>query len=226
MTNLNHDYWEQRWKQGETGWHQPDGSPTLKKHWSALALKGNETVLVPFCGKTPDMLWLASLGHRVIGVEISRFAIDSFFSDNQLTSHVSERKEGAWFSASYQQTKIEIIQSDVLNLSDDTLQQIGAIYDRGALVAQTTEQRQAYYASLYARLPQPCKGLLLTVDYPQTQKAGPPFAVSQREVEQNLSPHWQIQLLEQQDMQPNNLGFQQAEVDYANSLVMTLNKTY
>ena len=45
-----------------------------------------------------------------------------------------------------------------------------------------------------------CQGLLITLDYDQTQKAGPPFAVTDDEVRVLLGTHWGLNVLEEQDI--------------------------
>ncbi|SON79852.1 hypothetical protein XAP412_260006 [Xanthomonas phaseoli pv. phaseoli] len=52
----------------------------------------------------------------------------------------------------------------------------------------------------YARLPAGCGGLLITLDYPQAEKAGPPFAVDAAEVHALFDGQWQVQQLEQRDI--------------------------
>ena len=49
-------------------------------------------------------------------------------------------------------------------------------------------------------LPSSCQGLLVTLDYDQAQKAGPPFAVSDEEVQVLLAPHWALERLEERDI--------------------------
>ena len=74
------DTWLERWRDGRTGWHETDGSALLKRHWPRL-VRGSR-VLVPLCGKSVDLLWLASQGLEVSGVEISGLAIRAFFDEN------------------------------------------------------------------------------------------------------------------------------------------------
>ena len=66
--------WIERWETGKTGWHEPDGNQNLKTHWQWTGKR----VLVPLCGKTPDLLWLESQGNEVVGVEVSELAVESF----------------------------------------------------------------------------------------------------------------------------------------------------
>ncbi|MEA9481868.1 hypothetical protein VC290_16130, partial [Xanthomonas campestris] len=78
---MDTDFWLQRWQDGQTGFHQDEVMPLLQKHWPALQLPAHARVLVPLCGKTLDLHWLAAQGHRVLGVEISPLAVTQFFDD-------------------------------------------------------------------------------------------------------------------------------------------------
>ena len=74
--------WLDRWQNGRTGWHEPAGNDGLKEFWPDTATPGR--VLVPLCGKAPDLLWLAQRGHDVVGVELSEIAVEGFFDDHDL----------------------------------------------------------------------------------------------------------------------------------------------
>ena len=49
-----------------------------------LARPAGSTVLVPLCGKSRDLLWLAQHDFRVTGIEISPIAVEGFFRENGL----------------------------------------------------------------------------------------------------------------------------------------------
>ncbi|MFO1505908.1 MAG: hypothetical protein U1F23_02325 [Lysobacterales bacterium] len=55
--------------------------PLLQKHWPALGVAPGARVLVPLCGKTLDMLWLAEQGLHVLGVDLAPLAIESFLHE-------------------------------------------------------------------------------------------------------------------------------------------------
>jgi hypothetical protein len=75
-----------RWEQGRTGWHEAIGSATLRQHWPQLPC--GERVLVPLCGKTKDLIWLEARGLSVIGIELSRIAVEAIFAENRLSYSV------------------------------------------------------------------------------------------------------------------------------------------
>ncbi len=74
--------WLERWEQGRIGWHEPDGNANLKRHWPDL--DNGSRVLVPFCGKTHDLIWLANRGLDIVGVELSQIAVEAFFTEHGL----------------------------------------------------------------------------------------------------------------------------------------------
>ena len=62
------DFWEQRWREGQIGFHQDEVTPLLRQYWPSLALPAGSRVFIPLAGKTLDMAWLAAQGYRVLGV--------------------------------------------------------------------------------------------------------------------------------------------------------------
>ena len=78
---MDADFWLQKWQEGQIGFHRHDVMPLLQKHWPSLQLPEASRVLVPLCGKSLDMHWLAAQGHRVLGVELSPLAVTQFFDE-------------------------------------------------------------------------------------------------------------------------------------------------
>ena len=76
-------FWHQRWVSEQIGFHQEQINPYLQRFWPALALQPGNTVFVPLCGKSRDMLWLAEQGFGVLGVEVSPLAVEAFFAENE-----------------------------------------------------------------------------------------------------------------------------------------------
>ena len=67
---MHPDFWHQRWADNQIGFHQDAPTPLLLKHWGSLGVAPGAKVFVPLAGKSRDMAWLASQGHRVLGVEL------------------------------------------------------------------------------------------------------------------------------------------------------------
>ena len=74
-------FWQERWQRRDIGFHQLQIHEQLKRLWPSLNLARGSTVFVPLAGKSRDMVWLATQGHRVIGVELSDIAVREFFEE-------------------------------------------------------------------------------------------------------------------------------------------------
>ncbi|ATB58060.1 thiopurine S-methyltransferase [Xanthomonas citri pv. fuscans] len=193
---MDTNFWLERWQLGHTGFHQQEVLPLLQKHWHALDLPKESRVLVPLCGKTLDMHWLAAQGHRVLGVELSQLAVTQFFDEAGLQPQRHTSAAGEHFIAG----PIEIICGDAFALDASVLADCTAVYDRAALVALPADLRLRYLQTVYAQLPTHCRGLLITLEYPQAETAGPPFSVDATHVHALFDAAWQVDQLERRDI--------------------------
>jgi thiopurine S-methyltransferase len=196
-------FWHERWREGRIGFHQSEVTPMLEQHWPALALAQDCRVFVPLAGKSLDMLWLRAQGHRVLGVELSMLAVEQFFAENGLNASKHESRLGTHFLAD----GIELVCGDAFALDAETLADCHAVFDRAALIALPPELRVRYARELHARLPHGCRGLLVAMEYPQQQKAGPPFSVEEAEVRALYGRDWSVSLLERRDIRASGGGF-------------------
>lgn len=190
------DFWQQRWHDGQIGFHQDRTTPLLEEYWAALALPTGSRVFVPLAGKSLDMLWLAARGHRVLGVELSRIAVEQFFDENGLRPEIRTTRLGEHYVSG----EIELILGDAFALGADTLADCAGVYDRAALIALPADMRRRYAAELYAKLPTGCRGLLITLEYPQHEKQGPPFSVTKDEVHGLYDAGWAVETLDRRDI--------------------------
>ena len=197
------EFWHQRWADNQIGFHQDAPTPLLLKHWRALGIAPEARVFVPLAGKSRDMAWFAAQGHRVLGVELSQLAIDQFFAEHGLAPGIRETKYGRHYSAG----GIELIHGDAFALDAEALRECTAVFDRAALIALPPELRLRYARELYARLPGGCRGLLVALEYPQAERAGPPFSVPEDEVRALYAADWQVDLLERRPVPPEHPGF-------------------
>jgi len=200
---MDPSFWQQRWREGRIGFHQDRVTLLLEELWHAVDVPAGACVFVPLAGKSLDMLWLASRGYRVLGVEVSPLAVDQFFSEHHLSPTRRESKYGTHYVAA----EIELICGDAFALDADVLGTCAGVYDRAALIALPADMRQRYAHQLYARLPSGCRGLLVTLEYPPHQKDGPPFTVDEDEVRRLYARDWSVELLERRDILASQPGF-------------------
>ena len=218
---MDADFWLHRWQEGQIGFHRDDVMPLLETHWSALRLPAASRVLVPLAGKSLDMHWLAAQGHRVLGVELSPLAVQQFFSEAGLQPRRHYSRYGEHFVAG----SVEIILGDAFGLDAALLSDVAGVYDRAALIALPPALRQRYLDTVYAGLPGGCEGLLITLEYPQQEKAGPPFSVESDEVASLFDVHWHASLIERRDILEQEPRFRAEGVSALSTAVYRLQKT-
>jgi len=148
--------WLQRWATGRTGWHEAGGNAGLRAHWRAQG----GTVLVPLCGKTPDLRWLADRGHRVIGVELSDIAVQEFFAEQGLSCKHHDAGPFTRYEAT--DAAVTIYRGDYFEFDAGPFD---ALYDRGALVAIDPDQRRRYAEHTRQLLVPDSPRLIVTLEY-------------------------------------------------------------
>ncbi|SFW59455.1 MULTISPECIES: thiopurine S-methyltransferase [Pseudomonas] len=201
------EFWHKRWSSNQIGFHLPEVNPYLQHFWPQLGLERGSRVLVPLCGKSLDLLWLAHQGYSVLGVELSEKATIDFFLEHQLEPSVSEEGVFKVFRAA----DIEIRCGDFFALDREDVADCTALYDRAALIALPAPMRERYAAHLQRILPNGV-GLLITLDYNQDEMPGPPFSVGNDEVQRLLGDVWRLEVLQEQDVLGESWKFLQAGV--------------
>ena len=200
---MDPEFWHRRWREGRIGFHQDSVTPLLAEFWPALAVPHGSRVFVPLAGKSLDLAWLAAQGCRVLGVELSPLAVQQFFAEHGLRPQVRDSRHGRHYLAG----GIELICGDAFDLDADVLAECAAVYDRAALIALPPPLRRRYVRELYARLPAGCRGLLVTLEYPQHEKQGPPFSVPEAEVRELYGCDWAVATLARRDILAQEPGF-------------------
>lgn len=215
---MDADFWLERWQDGRTHFHQTRVTPLLAKYWPRLSLPEGSKVLVPLCGKSLDMIWLAEQGHQVLGAELSELAVEQFFAENRLTPAIREADQGKYYAAG----RIEIYCGDIFTLGAEVLGQCVGAFDRAALVALPTDMRERYVRHVYGQLSTSYRGLLITLDYDQAQMEGPPFSVGANEVEAIFSRHGEVSLMDRRDILDKEPKFKARGVEQLDTLVFRL----
>ncbi|MFZ3185826.1 MAG: thiopurine S-methyltransferase [Pseudomonas sp.] len=219
---MHEDFWQERWARNEIGFHLPEVNPYLPQFWPSLNVPAGAQVLVPLCGKSLDMLWLAGQGYRVLGVELAQTAVEAFFSEQGLVAEIDQ--VGGF--RRYRSGAIEVLCGDFFSLTAADLLECRALYDRAALIALPAPMRERYVAHLASILPADCAGLLVVLDYPQEQMSGPPFSVGEVEVQRLLAaPQWSLHVLEARDVLGENWKFLQRGLSRLDERVYRLQRS-
>lgn len=201
---MHPDFWLERWRENRIGFHRDTPLPLLVRHWSTLGLPAGSRVCVPLCGKSLDMVWLAGQGHRVLGIELAAQAIEQFYDERGLTPQARPGPGGIHYTAG----PWELVAGDAFAFPAGLLADCAGVYDRGALIALPPDMRDTYTRTIWRRLPTGCRGLLVTLEYPQHEKQGPPFSVDDVEVRARFAPDWNVALLERRDILASEPSFQ------------------
>lgn len=172
-------FWLKKWQAHEIGFHQTDIHPLLLAHWAALGFVPGQRVLVPLCGKSRDLSWLAARGLEVIGFELSELAVQAFFREHELEPCVVEVDSYVRFSA----PGMTIFCGDFFQVSLASCAPCDAVYDRAALIALSPTQREPYLNALRRLCRSQARGLLITVEYPDGVVSAPPFSIPRSEIE-------------------------------------------
>jgi thiopurine S-methyltransferase len=192
---MDADFWHERWEKGEIGFHQQDFNHHMQKFTGRLEVGSGACILVPLCGKSLDMLWLAQQGYRVSGIEISERAARDFFVENGLVYEMDRLSGGVL----YHGENIQVLCADFFSVKKAHLPGIDAVYDRASLIALPPKMRTAYADHLARLLDAGTRSLLVTLDYRQEEMHGPPFSVTYEEVRRLFSPKFNIERLHSED---------------------------
>ncbi|MCV6637258.1 thiopurine S-methyltransferase [Candidatus Albibeggiatoa sp. nov. NOAA] len=174
------DFWFKRWEDNEIGFHEEAVNPLLAKHFQALSLRANSRVFLPLCGKTSSIPWLLSLGHKVVGIELSQEAIEQLFIDMGINPSIDETGDFIHYHAD----NIDMYVGDFFNLTAEILGKVDAIYDRGSLVALPETMRFQYTTHL-KQIAKDAPQLLICYEYDETLREGPPFCIRPDELNQH-----------------------------------------
>jgi thiopurine S-methyltransferase len=192
---LDVNYWIEKWKKNDLGFHQEDFEPFLVKYFSDIA---PGKVLVPLCGKSRDMIWLSNKGWEVIGVEASPLACRAFFEENGLKFEESSSGNFTKFTTG----SITIYCGDFFDLPPNLVEGITAVYDRAALIALPVEKRKEYVnhiIRLASSASRNLKILLIGLEHSPDHKVGPPFSVDKTEIDALYGASFQIKELEKEE---------------------------
>jgi thiopurine S-methyltransferase len=196
---LQPDFWHRRWQIGQIGFHQSAVDRHLERYWPDLRLAGGSRVFVPLCGKSLDLLWLQERHESVTGVELSSVALESFCVEHGVPAR---RRVLDHFDV-YEASNLRLYRGDFFALTPELLGPVSAVYDRAALISWVPEARAAYVEHLATLTGPGTQTLLVTMEYAQSQMAGPPFSVSADEVDRLYAGSHAIQRLSREDILAN-----------------------
>lgn len=192
---MDANFWHQRWESNRIGFHQSEVNPLLIAHFKELSLAQGSRVFVPLCGKTLDIGWLLANGYQVTGAELSELAVQQLFAELGIEPEIVDMGKIKHYHAS----AIDIFVGDIFDLTRGILGAVDAVFDRAALVA-LPETMRVRYAQHLLEITDNAPQLLITYEYDQKLREGPPFSVSSEEVDRYYKTRYAVSRLASLDL--------------------------
>ncbi len=187
--------WHDSWREGRIGFHQSNVNTDLVANEERFLAGGSHRILVPLCGKTVDLAWLAERGHEVVGVELVPQAVEEFFAEQQLTATEREVNGLRVVSAD----NLQIVIGDFFAVTSEHFGLFDRIWDRAALVALPEEVRGTYAQHLRTLVVSGAVLLQNVFEYDQSKMDGPPFSIPDKEVRTHYNGA-KVELVSEQDV--------------------------
>jgi len=184
---MDADFWHKRWRDNQIGFHMSEANPLLVKYFNKLQLAKGSRIFIPLCGKTLDIAWLLSLGYRIAGAELSEAAIKQLFTELDIEPAITLSNNTIHYSAE----NLDIYVGDIFELSAEKIGSIDAIYDRAAIIALPQPMRIKYTSHL-RNITQTAIQLIITYEYDQSLMSGPPFSISEAEINEHYQNYYEI----------------------------------
>ena len=192
---MDNQGWKDRWQRREIGFHQPQAHDQLAALWPQSGIAPGCAVFVPLCGKSRDMAWLAGRGHTVVGAELSELAVREFFEEETLSPSVSDVAGFKVFEAG----PYRLYCGDIFELPKSATSDVGACYDRAALVAFPPERQSQYARKLGELLPLTAPIFLIALEYPHGEISGPPFSTPDAGIRALFADGFDVECLSSRD---------------------------
>ena len=178
---MDSSFWHEAWREDRTSFHQNEVHPELRTHADWFLSRGPHEVLVPLCGKSCDLGWLARQGHRVLGIELSMIAIEALFERERWTPSPF-KQDGV---QGWRWGAVTILCADLFTLPATFDPRCSRLWDRAAMVALPDAMREAYVRRVRSLLTEEACGLVSTLESVPEDRGGPPFSVGHAELERH-----------------------------------------
>ncbi|MEE2643297.1 MAG: hypothetical protein VYD19_00055 [Myxococcota bacterium] len=187
--------WIESWAAGRKGFHREMPYEALVEFFprftEGLNLTATPRVLVPLCGKSVDLSWLASQGLQVCGAEGVPQAIQELFGE----LGVEAQREQLEKRSSYHHGALSIVDGDFLTLDADEVGCFDLCWDRASMIALPEKLRSLYVERIISLVKPGGKVLLVTYEIERDPTIGPPYLVSEEEVQSRYAPFAKVECL-------------------------------
>lgn len=197
---MDHAFWQSRWDSRQIGFHEGTPNAFLTKHGGLLELAPEKRVLVPLCGKTMDLVWLAARA-QTVGVEFVERAVDELFDELKVTPERTgaRRRHGS----------LEVVAGDYFARTADEIGRFDAVYDRAALIALEPSTRARYAAHTVSLAKPGARLLVVGFSYDTATMTGPPFAVDAAAIHALYAPYGEVRQVDERDVTEESPRFKE-----------------
>ena len=218
----NKETWAQDWTTDKPEFHSEEvNSMLIKQHNEFTRGRNNLRILVPLCGKSLDMKWLADQGHTVVGVELIRKGIEAFLRENKLTYQekpiaLSHNIQGSVFKAN--EKDITLFECSIFDFSAEVAgSKFDCIWDRGSMTAinMMKEGRLKQYTEIMLSCLKQDGRYLLEFFAPESPEGMPPSFkfVSEKDLNELFGEKCSIQFLGKEKMPDESTGPDEHDTD-------------
>lgn len=172
------DFWSSRWDTGNTPWHRPDIHPMLTEHENqVLGNSRDAQVFIPLCGKAKEIKWFYDRGHRVAGLEYVEKTARRFFEENKLSYAVTTCPVLHCPILQTHDQRLRVFVCSVFDFKKECVGPVDIIWDRGALVAVSKEDRARYVSVMTSLMSPDSTYALISVIHEDDSYTGFPTSI-------------------------------------------------
>lgn len=210
---MDFEFWNNCWNRPSQPFHIANAHPLLVKHLRQHFV-AQEPILVPLSGKSVDLLYLSKEGYRSTAIEFNPKAVEGFIKENGLKPSIERHNQAVL----YQFDDFDIWLADFFSLTAQDIGHYNQVFDRAAFVALPVELREQYALHVQSLLKKGAVILMVTMSYDPQQMSGPPFYVSQQEL-QAFFPEATIEPIDSVSLLDNHPRWQELELDYLDEII-------
>jgi len=188
--------WHKCWSDNVIRFHEGKVNKFLANYINQFALVPGDSIFFPLCGKSYDMQWCIDQGFKVIGVELSEIAIRDFIQESAIDF---ERQSINNFTR-YRSEHITLYQGDYMGLTAQQLKDCKLVFDRAAIIAIEAFNRPSYVNQLQSIIPNGTPIFMISREYDQQRRSGPPFSVPLTEIRELFNDSYRCQILEDEQL--------------------------
>lgn len=194
MFKPNLTKWLNTWKTNPTRFDKPAVNASLITAIKTINNIKNKTILLPLCGASKDLFWLAQQGAAVTGVEISPIAIKKFFTEHNLTYTEDYNKPNPTYESTDPDINITLVEADFLQKQPAWIHTFDLIFDNTAFITIKKRKRTRYTKLLTTYL-NPTGTLIMNTHTFNLTKTGLIHSIDQNTLEKYFAKTFQTQLL-------------------------------